>query len=299
MTAVRWSVVVPTYDRPRQIAACLASLGTLTPPPGGFEIIVVNDGGRAPPPEAVERARHGAPAQVTVLTQENQGPAIARNTGAERAQGEWLAFTDDDCLPEPGWLLQLDRVTSGSPDILLGGRTRNVFEDNIYSVASQLLVDFTSAYFDGGAAGRFYNSNNMAVPRDAFLKAGGFDVRLPKAGGEDREFSDRWSARGQPTRTVEFAVVHHAHNLTLLSFLRQHFTYGRAASEYRRIRADAGRPVRVEPRFYLRSLRYAGTVARGLRAAALSTLIFIAHGAYGAGLLLETIRRGGAWQPSA
>jgi glycosyltransferase involved in cell wall biosynthesis len=298
MTAVRWSVVVPTYDRPRQIAACLKSLGTLTPPSGGFEIIVVNDGGRAPPPEAVERARHGAPARVTVLTQENQGPAVARNTGAERAQGEWLAFTDDDCLPDPGWLLQLDRVTSGSPDILLGGRTTNAFEDNIYSVASQLLTDLTSAYFDGGAAGRFYNSNNMAVPRDAFLKAGGFDVRLPKA-GEDREFSDRWSARGQPTRTVEYAVVHHAHDLTLLSFLRQHFTYGRAASEYRRIRADAGRPVRVEPRFYLRSLRYAGTVARGLRAAALSTLIFLAHGAYGAGLLLETIRRGGAWQASA
>jgi glycosyltransferase involved in cell wall biosynthesis len=298
MTAVRWSVVVPTYDRPRQIAACLKSLGTLTPPSGGFEIIVVNDGGRAPPLEAVERARHGTPARVTVLTQENQGPAVARNTGAERAQGEWLAFTDDDCLPDQGWLLQLDRVTSGSPDILLGGRTMNAFEDNIYSVASQLLTDFTSAYFDGGAAGRFYNSNNMAVPRDAFLKAGGFDVRLPKA-GEDREFSDRWSARGQPTRTVEFAVVHHAHNLTLLSFLRQHFTYGRAASEYRRIRADAGRPVRVELRFYLRSLRYAGTVARGLRAAALSTLIFLAHGAYGAGLLLETIRRGGAWQASA
>lgn len=298
MTAVRWSVVVPTYDRPRQIAACLRSLSTLTPPPGGFEIIVVNDGGRAPPAEAVERARHGAPARVTVLTQQNQGPGIARNTGAERAQGEWLAFTDDDCLPDPGWLLQLDRVTSGSPDSLLGGRTTNAFEDNIYSVASQLLTDFTSAYFDGGAVGRFYNSNNMAVPRDAFLKAGGFDVRLPKA-GEDREFSDRWSARGQPTRTVELALVQHAHDLTLLSFLRQHFTYGRAASGYRRIRADAGRPVRIEPDFYLRLLRCPGTVARGLRAAALSTLIILAHGAYGAGLLSETIRRGGAWQPSA
>jgi glycosyltransferase involved in cell wall biosynthesis len=299
MTAVRWSVVVPTYDRPRQVAACLASLGTLTAPPGGFEIIVVNDGGTELPPEAVERARHGTPARVMVLTQENQGPATARNTGAKRAQGEWLAFTDDDCLPDPGWLLQLDRVTSGSPDILLGGRTTNALEDNLYSAASQLLADFTSAYFDGGAGGRFYCSNNMAVPRDAFLKAGGFDGRLPKAAWEDREFSDRWSACGQPTRTVEFAVVHHAHDLTLLSFLRQHFTYGRAASEYRRIRADAGRPVRLEPRFYLRSLRYPGTVAPGLRAAALSTLIFLAHGAYGAGLLLETIRRGSAGQPSA
>ena len=296
--AVRWSVVVPTYNRPRQIAACLRFLGTLTPPPGGFEIIVVNDGGRAPPPEAVERARQGGPVQVTVLTQENQGPATARNSGAERAQGEWLAFTDDDCLPDAGWLLQFDRVTSGSPDTLLGGRTTNAIEGNIYSAASQLLTDFTAAYFDGGAAGRFYNSNNMAVPRDAFLKAGGFDVRLPRA-GEDREFSDRWSARGQPTRTVEFAVVHHAHDLTLLGFLRQHFTYGRAASEYRRIRADAGRPVRVELSFYLRSLRYSCTGTRGLRAVALSALIFLAHGAYGAGLLRETIRRGVAPHASA
>jgi glycosyltransferase involved in cell wall biosynthesis len=298
MTAVRWSVVVPTYDRPRQIAACLTSLSALTPPPGGFEIIVVNDGGTAPPPEVVERARHGAPARVTILNQENRGPGIARNTGAERAQGEWLAFTDDDCLPNPDWLLQLDRVTSDSPDTLLGGRTMNVFENNLYSVASQLLTDFTSTYFDGGAAGRFYNSNNLAVPRDAFLTAGGFDVRFPRA-GEDREFSDRWSARGQRTRTVAFAVVHHAHDLTLTSFLRQHFGYGRGASAYRRIRADAGRPVRVEPNFYVRLLRHPGTVARGLRAAALSTLIILAHAAYGAGLLFETIRRGRAWQSSA
>jgi glycosyltransferase involved in cell wall biosynthesis len=291
MTAVRWSVVVPTYNRPRQIAACLKCLSTLTPPSGNFEIIVVNDGGTAPPADAVERARHGAPARVTVLNQENRGPAVARNTGAERAQGEWLAFTDDDCLPDPDWLLQLDRVTSGSPDTLLGGRTINAFEDNLYSVASQLLTDFTAAYFDGGAVGRFYNSNNMAVPRDAFVKAGGLDARFARA-GEDREFSDRWSARGQPSRTVELAVVHHAHDLTLRGFLRQHFTYGRGASAYRRIRAEAGRPVRIEPKFYLQLLRHTGTVARGPRAAALSALILLAHSAYGAGLLSGTIRRG-------
>ena len=296
MTAVRWSVVVPTYNRPRQIAACLRSLAALTPPPGGFEVIVVNDGGEALPPEVVDGGLQGL-ARVTVLSQRNQGPAIARNTAAGRAQGEWLAFTDDDCLPEPAWLLELDRVASRSPGALLGGRTTTACERNLYSVASQLLTNFTSEYFDGGAAGRFTNSNNMAVPRDAFLKTGGFDARLAMA-GEDREISDRWSARGQPTLTVESAVVHHAHELTLISFLRQHFTYGRAASLYRHIRADAGRPVRVEPAFYLRSLRYPGTVARWPRAAALSCLILLAHGAYGAGLLRETLRRG-TWRPSA
>ena len=117
--------------------------------------------------------------------------------------------------------------------------------------------------------------------------------------GEDREFSDRWSARGLPTLTVESAAVHHAHDLTLPGFLRQHFTYGRAGSLYRHIRADAGRPVRVEPGFYLRSLRYSGTVARGPRAAVLSSLTLLAHGAYGAGLLRETLRRRGVRATSA
>jgi GT2 family glycosyltransferase len=283
---VRFSVIVPTYDRPEHIAACLASLRRLERPGGSIEIVIVNDGGSALPTGTSDDSEGCA---VRVIEQANAGPAMARNTGAMLARGELLAFTDDDCRPEPAWLTAFDAALRAQPDALAGGRTLNAI-DSPFAEASQLLADFVAAYFHGGASGRFFTSNNLAVSREQFIAAGAFDTSFPFSAGEDRELCDRWSAQGRPSVRVEGAVIRHEHALTARRFLRQHFTYGRGGAAFRRKRASTDRPVAVEPGFYAKSLGHAWRHSPGMRGALYVGLTMLAHASYAAGLLWESRR---------
>src|SRR5689334_3533804 len=103
-----FSIVIPTYNRPRQLAKCLESLCRLTYPRDRFDVIVVDDGSPTPLAPVVEVFQ--SQLRIVVHRQSNGGPAAARNTGAARATGENLAFTDDDCAPESGWLHQFADV---------------------------------------------------------------------------------------------------------------------------------------------------------------------------------------------
>jgi len=285
----RFSVIVPTFERPAQLAACVQALRALERPGGTLEVVIVNDGGRPPASELGARTADDEGFELRIVEQRNAGPARARNTGAEAARGEWLAFTDDDCLPDRRWLTAFEAALRAAPDALVGGRTINAVADSVLADTSQRLADFVSAYFAGGATGRFFTSNNLAVAREAFLAAGGFDTSFPFSAGEDRELGDRWSAEGRPSVAAPEAIVRHAHRLTVRGFLRQHFTYGRGAVAFRRVRAETGRPVRVDPAFYVRSLTYA-LRGGGVRAPARAMLTAVAHGAYAAGLLYESRR---------
>ena len=105
-----FSVVIPTYGRPRQLTACLQSLARLDDSRGAFEVIVVDDGSETPPQAAIAAA--GVRLDVALLQQSHAGPAAARNAGALKARGAFLAFTDDDCQPAPDWLQHVGQ-TSG------------------------------------------------------------------------------------------------------------------------------------------------------------------------------------------
>lgn len=286
MTMPSWSVIVPTRNRPRQLTSCIRALARVVPPAGGFEVIVVNDGGDPPEP-GVMAIEPGLATLVRHATQPHAGPAAARNTGARMARGSWLAFTDDDCEPSPGWLLALERALTTHPAALAGGVVRNVALDSVFSEASQRLVSFVVTWFDGESREPFFSSNNIALSRTAFLEAGGFDPAFATSAGEDREFCDRWYAQRRDSLLVDDAVVDHRHELTLRSFMRQHHGYGRAAHQYRHRRRSAGRPVRVEPRFYAGSLRHAVQSQPIIRGAALAGCTLLAHTAYAAGLLRE------------
>ena len=252
-----FSIIIPTYNRPDRLKQCLQSIAELDYPSDRFEVIVVDDGSQMPLEPIVGKFK--AHLSLHLIQQCNAGPASARNTGAAAAQGRYLVFTDDDCQPDPGWLKALAEAVSNFPNSMIGGHTVNALPKNLYSTASQLLIDYLYSYYNQAKGqATFFASNNFAVPRSLYQQLGGFDTSFPLAAGEDREFCDRWQYHDFPTHYAHAMEVNHAHALTLVSFWRQHFNYGRGAFCFHQVRAKREvRPIQVEPiSFYLKLLSY-------------------------------------------
>ncbi len=279
-----FSIIIPTYNRPQQLARCLQSLVKVTYARDRFEVIVVNDGGERPLPELIANISRAI--NLRVISQPNQGPATARNIGAAAAIGTYLVFTDDDCTPAHDWL---DCLAEGvGEETAVGGQTINAFPENVFSTTSQLLIDYLYTYYNQ-PIGTFFTSNNFAVPQKLFLEVGGFDTNMPLAAGEDREFCDRWRYLGHSLRFVPEAIVTHWHWLTAGSFLRQHVNYGRGAWQYHQIRAQRKQvPLRLEPiLFYLNLVRFPFGKQRFFPAVIHANLLAAAQAANAAGFLIS------------
>ena len=285
-----FSIIVPTRHRPEQLASCLDALARLDYPRDIFEVIVVDDGSETAPEAVVAAFRDRI--DVSLITQAHAGPATARNRGAARAKGEFLAFTDDDCAPAPDWLKKLAVRFAAMPRCLIGGRTINALTDNPYSTASQMLIDYLYAYFKPDTdQGCFFTSNNIALAAAAFRKLGGFDTSFPLPAAEDRDLCDRWRAQ-YPMIYAPEVVIYHSHTLSLCTFSTQHFNYGRGASYFHQLRAERvhGR-LRLEPAsFYWNLLKYPLSTSTCQPSVLLIALLILAQGAHAMGFFFDRVK---------
>jgi cellulose synthase/poly-beta-1,6-N-acetylglucosamine synthase-like glycosyltransferase len=285
------SVVIPTYNRPDQLEACLQACACLAYPRDRFELIVVDDGGAVPLDGMLQQFR--STLTLTLLRQENAGPAAARNRGAVEAKGEVLAFTDDDCAPASDWLATLATRFEASPDCAIGGETHNALRKNLYSTASQTLISYLVAYYGGvPERARFFPSCNVAFPAARFRDVGGFDVSFPRSAGEDRELCDRWQRRGHRMLYAPGSVVYHSHHLTAKTFFRQHFHYGCGAFFYHLLRSyHRQQPMKVEPpSFYVNMLAYPFKTMSFGKAMLVVPLLIAAQAANALGFFWERAR---------
>jgi GT2 family glycosyltransferase len=286
-----FSIIVPTYNRPRQIVLCLQSLSRINYPHPRFEVIVVDDGSR--PPVQTHISPFFDKMNLTVLTQENAGPSMARNVGAKSAKGDFLAFTDDDCMPASDWLQTLLLRFKVSPGCAIVGRSVNVLKDSVYDTASQMLIEYLHAYYNHNPnQARFVISNNLSLPTKQFHNLGGFDTGFSRAGGEDREFCENLRHFGYRVIYAPEVIVNHSHGLIFSSFWRQHFNYGRGAFVFRQKCFHKHRQrIKLEPMaFYLKLLSYPFSRNRKHPGLWLSTLLFLSQGANASGFFSEWIK---------
>jgi glycosyltransferase involved in cell wall biosynthesis len=183
MSAPRVSVVAPTYHDWARAADLVRALKAQTMP--DFEILLVNNAPDDPPP-----SEFPADSRLRMLSEGAPGSYAARNRGAAAARGRYLAFTDSDCRPEPGWLAAfLD--AAADHEGLISGRVAMVSDarpmdrlnwaesyDYFFGINQDIYAR------DGVAA-----TASLFVPRALFEAAGGFDAALMSGG--DVEFCRR------------------------------------------------------------------------------------------------------------
>ncbi len=288
-----FSVIIPAYSRPKSLRSCLQALSEVRYPTDRFEVIVVDDGSEVSLEPVITPFQDHL--RIMLLSQTNFGPASARNEGAERASGDYLVFTDDDCAPAPDWLDCFATRFDQTPDCAIGGRTINALLNNHYSVASQMLIDYLYEYYNNSGCGaRFLTSNNFAVSTRMFRSVGGFDAVMPLAGGEDREFCDRWIHHGLKMVFAPEVITYHRHNLTWRAFLRQHFNYGRGAWFFHQRRSfRTEEKIRVEPAsFYFDLVRFPFERTRGRYTPILAGLLIASQAMNPYGFAWENVKHG-------
>lgn len=173
---MRLSVVICTRNRPEILESTLAALDAQTD--ADFELVVVDDGDEL---DAALAARAARDARLRVLRDRCKGLSAARNLGWRSASGEWVAFLDDDCVPEPEWIESLRRAIDAYPDVdFVGGHVsaRSTAGDDYVVVtvheprSERVLSGRWTRPWDIGF------TISMAAPRRVYESVGGFDERL-------------------------------------------------------------------------------------------------------------------------
>lgn len=291
--SLTFSVVIPTRDRFSQLEMCLEALRAQDFPRENFEVIVVNDGSRDPVPRNITAFKDKL--NLTILNRsQSNGPGVARNQGGHAARYEYLAFTDDDCMPATNWLSSLAARFMKSPNDLVGGRVVNALTDNVYSCAAHVILDVIYVYYDP-LKGRphFFPTSNFAMPAESFREIGGFNESWPLAAAEDRELCYRWIQRGFQMIHAPEAIVYHRHPLAFSSFCSLHFKYGRGAYHYHQLRGGGTGEGGLKPdwAFYWNCLQYPFAQTKLSRALGLATLLALWQGANAAGYFWQQVLR--------
>ncbi len=216
----RVSVIVCTRNGAPTLAPCLESLTRLRYP--DFEILVVDDGST----DAVPDIAFNFP-QVRYLRQEAAGLSVARNTGAAAATGDIFAYTDDDCVADPDWLIYLTRALDDPAMSAAGGPNippppRNLVQACVTASpggpAHVLISDRLAEHIPGC---------NLAVKRLAFESITGFRPKY-HAAGDDVDFCWRLQEAGGGIAFAPAAMVWHHRRTTIGAFLKQQRGYGKA-----------------------------------------------------------------------
>jgi GT2 family glycosyltransferase len=235
---VKLSAIIPTHERPNELRDCLGTLLAQDLDSARFEVVVVDDGSTSDVAAVVaEQAASGA-VRIRCERRSLGGLNAGRNHGAAVAEGDVLAFLDDDTLVSPGWARAMLSAFERHPVAGVGGRV----ELALAAPAPSWLAPrrYYLAEYDLGENAAWLIGDpvpvgaNCAVRREDFARIGGFHSGLDRLGRSlvsngDTEFFRRLRAAGGSLRYEPAAWVLHrvpAERLTIDFFVRRHYAQG-------------------------------------------------------------------------
>lgn len=192
---MKFTIIVPTCNRNDLLSKCLKLLDkNIQTYLGEYEVIVSDD-------SIDNRARtliQNEYSWVKWVEGSKCGPAANRNNGARSAVGEWLVFTDDDCLPQKDWLISYDNAININPKGL-------VFE-------GMTIADRVRERFDEispiNLTGNNLWSCNFVINKSSFYNLNGFDEGFPYAAMEDVDLYTRVIALTTLIFVPEAVIIH-------------------------------------------------------------------------------------------
>lgn len=216
---MKYSVIVPVYNRPSECEELLESLTHQTQ--RDFEVIIVEDGSSVPCREVVER--YADKLAVHYYDKPNSGPGQTRNYGVERANGEYVIILDSDVVLPEGYFAAIDAELAANPCDAFGGpdRAHESFSTTQKAINYAMTSFFTTGGIRGGKAklDKFYpRSFNMGVRREVYQALEGFSAMRF---GEDIDFSTRIFKSGYRCRLFPEAWVYHKRRTDLKKFFKQ------------------------------------------------------------------------------
>ncbi|HJY84914.1 MAG TPA: glycosyltransferase [Candidatus Binatia bacterium] len=215
----RISVVVCSYNGASTLRDCLGGLRRVRYP--NFEVIVVDDGSTDATAAIVREF------DVRLIRTGNRGLSAARNTGMEAATGEIVAYTDNDCRPDPEWLTYLAAAFQNSNHVGVGGANLAPPGDGPIAecVANApggpvhvLLSDEVAEHIPGC---------NMAFRKSSLEAIGGFDPQFRTA-GDDVDVCWRLQEKGWTLGFSPAAMVWHHRRNSVRNYWKQQKGYGKA-----------------------------------------------------------------------
>jgi glycosyltransferase involved in cell wall biosynthesis len=253
MKGVRASVIIPVYNARRYLDRCITGLLNQTYGRDRFQVIMVDNNSTDDSSRIIRQY-----ASIELLCEARQGAYAARNRGISRATGDFLVFTDPDCVPEPHWLAALLAPFDNPTIRLTMGRSMPAG----CSSALRLIREYEhirQTYIFAGDQPQYYHgyTNNLAVRRTTFHQVGYFDER-PR--GSDTIFVQRLIELFGCDKVVYApeARVTHLELDSVRVFLKKMVLYGRSSRLFSELVQPQPLAVGDRRKVFIRTVREAG-----------------------------------------
>jgi GT2 family glycosyltransferase len=237
------SIIIPTYNRLPRLLQVLDAIAGQTFQRDAFEVIVVSDGSNDGTDDCLNRLR--LPLNLTFASQDNRGPAAARNAGIALAKGDILLFIDDDVVPLPELVAEHMRIhRAAGKDLVVIGPMLTPPHHRLGAPVrweqAMLLRQYEAfATNSSWPTYRQFYTGNASLPARMLKQVGSFDERFRRA--EDIELAFRLAQTGSCTFVFNpRAIGLHYAERTFRSWMKNAYEYGRNDVVFARERGQKG-----------------------------------------------------------
>ena len=223
---VKYSFIVPVYNRPNEIKELLESFLVMQVS-STYEIVIVEDGSTISSEEVI--SEYASKLNILYLKKQNTGPGDSRNYGMQSANGSFFLILDSDVVMPPHYLVAVDAYLDQNQVDCFGGP--DAAEENFSAIQKAINFTMTSFLTTGGIRGKEKSvksyeprSFNMGISKKAFETTKGFGKIHP---GEDPDLSIRIKKAGYQIGFIKEAYVYHKRRIDWQKFYIQVNKFGK------------------------------------------------------------------------